>query len=194
MTNIGLMRRNKRELEYVLENPKHSLCFKVRGSWSVCGESVVADCFNWNPPENIEAIVMNDKYVHIRKAIAEGREIEVQDTADTWSPMCQATSKSSIFWYPSNRYRVKARFKVGDYVRYLGNPSVITQSDRLGYIMYKGCCAGDNNESLKEWKPREGELVLVAFSSRALTLTRYETKHIAYKCIPYLGYKGVFNE
>ena len=85
--------------------------------------------FNHNNPEDVKNYIINDEYVEFRKALAEGKTIQVWDVTyqhltdpklDTydWRDF-KSFTQSSPFTYPPERYRIKPeepQFKVGDWV------------------------------------------------------------------------------
>ena len=79
-------------------------------------------------PDYVTAIIINDEYVEFRKALAEGKTIQLNEAekfADSnrgWVDLsCKSLGKSTNL-FPVNYYRIKPdepKFKVGDFVRYI---------------------------------------------------------------------------
>lgn len=164
MTNIELMRANKRELEYVLEDPKHTLLIKVGDSWLFSSND---NCFNWLHVGEIKAIVMNDAWFHLRKALAEGKQLEFNcATGDYWEDSFKV-NKDDTFRARPIFYRVKADFKAGDYVRYDGRPYKVysVRDDYYGLKAYGADLVIKPSDPLvTKWKPEVGELIVDGFA------------------------------
>lgn len=110
-------------------------------------------------------IVQDDAYSEFRKALADGKIIEVRDNncnqyTDVFSPV--------LFNLPVERYRVKPdepKFKVGDWVRHTNSNNIGMVETKPSYetfpncenwrITVNGCCYDE--ESFELWKPQPGE-------------------------------------
>lgn len=85
----------------------------------------IATEFAWSCNTSVDALlVINDEYSIYRKALAEGKTIQLNGTAvnggygETWNDC----AKENLFIYGINTYRIKPdepKFKVGDFVRYV---------------------------------------------------------------------------
>jgi hypothetical protein len=70
--------------------------------WEICDGG-----FLWNvKPTNLPCLIINDKYVEFRKALAEGKKIEILDVDGKWKDTGMTTS-SRAFVYPLEDYRIK---------------------------------------------------------------------------------------
>lgn len=79
-------------------------------------------------PDYVTAIIINDEYAEFRKALAEGKTIQLNeaekfdDSNRGWVDLsCKSLGKSTNL-FPVNYYRIKPdepKFKVGDFVRYI---------------------------------------------------------------------------
>lgn len=89
----------------------------------------IATEFAWSCNISVDALlVINDEYVEFRKALTEGKTIQLNEAekfADSnrgWVDLsCKSFGKSTHL-FPINYYRIKPdepKFKVGDFVRYI---------------------------------------------------------------------------
>jgi len=120
----------------------------------------------WNPVDNLWStrtpasdflIVIDDKYVEFRKALAEGKTIQLLSLdEDEW-----LDDSRTDFGYPVNQYRIKPDefiFSLGDWVRVDGRPLIIDgDPDRpAGCSLYFANIAC-KRELIELWEPKPGE-------------------------------------
>lgn len=98
--NRELIKKFKAEFEHWLRRGKLQVKF-VNDPWEQAPENI----FSFNEVNFV--IVINDKYVEFRKAITEGKKIEVLDVDGKWKNTGM-TSSSRAFIYPLEEYRIKA--------------------------------------------------------------------------------------
>ena len=123
----------------------------------------VRDFNDWKPLDTV--YVLNDSYSIYRKALAEGKTIQLNGTAvnggygETWNDC----DKENLFIYGINAYRIKPdepKFKVGDFVRYAhSTPARALEINNINggryyFINSKMSCL---EHELEPWTPVKGE-------------------------------------
>lgn len=147
--------------------------------WLNGGELLTSiDKINWedvtdnNSWSNIDRVyIINDKYIEFRKALAEGKTIQVKNRFDCfWQDL-----PNPKFTRPITDYRInpeEPQFKVGDFVRVIPKSSQAITNDgtsqfigRIRYISGNQFNIGDENtigwfliEDFIKWEPQAGEL------------------------------------
>ncbi len=95
---------------------KYKMAFE---HWLNGGEILHKDEFNnwensgdiWNlRTEKVKDVIINDKYVELRKAVTKGKKIEILDTDGQWKDSGIYNSNSA-FIYPLEDYRIKKKEK-----------------------------------------------------------------------------------
>jgi hypothetical protein len=130
--NKELIKKYKAEFDYWLNGG--SLCIYRTDTEQFWEPTTI---LNWDPvtPETVVYII-NDKYVKFRKALAEGKTIQIYDVIKQhisnpnldeygWRDF-KSLTQSSAFYKSVDNYRIKPeepQFKVGDYVRYIHSTS-----------------------------------------------------------------------
>ncbi len=174
--NKSLIKKYKPEFEHwlaggtILYKHKNSLAWRT------------TDCWDYEI-EYVQAIIINDKYVEFRKALAEGKIVQYnfgnyginrKDFPNTWKDLDTSVGILADRAYPDN-YRIKPeepQFKVGDWVintkpphnfgKEPSAPFCITQ-DWLDHIKEHGKTIQGNTritgdlENFIPWQPKPGE-------------------------------------
>jgi hypothetical protein len=113
--------------------------------------------------------VINDEYSTLRKALADGRTIQRNNSQEDGTPLWQDLQECN-FAYFIDDYRIKPKstFKVGDWVM-RSNPIltihrdirvsrvVEVTEDNIKINMYNGLRIDYDEEHLQQWKPVTGE-------------------------------------
>jgi len=118
--------------------------------------------------------VKNDEYAEFRKALADGKQLQIRDYMGKW--MAHNKTPNDDFTYPVNQYRIKPEepgFKVGDWVtikgsnpkqfkRFTGNlPQWNKSLDYENVELLNGerfRIPNFDRSVVKRWKPKAGEL------------------------------------
>ena len=166
-----IINNNKEAFDYWLKGG--SVLFKSKGndSWEFIE--------NWCKSAHgvyIGTYIPNDKYVKFRKALAEGKEVQLHNSAgyDSTYPQKIWSVTDKIYTHiPTECYRVKetTEFKVGDWVLRSEVGSTIHREENLNEVtcigkntitvkLYSGASTTFNPHHLKLWKPAEGELCI----------------------------------
>ena len=130
----------------------------------------IATEFAWSCNISVDALfVINDEYVEFRKALAEGKTIQLNEAhkfADSnrgWVDLYCISLGKSTHLFPVNYYRIKPdepKFKVGDFVRYIHTtyPRALEINNinggRYYFINSKMSCL---EHELEPWTPVKGE-------------------------------------
>ena len=151
--NKQLIKKYKAEFDYWLDGGKLQVKF-VNDPW----EEAPKDIFSYSTVNFI--LVIDDEYVEFRKALAEGKKIEVLDVDGKWKDTGM-TSSSRAFIYPLEEYRIKPeepKFKVGDWVVHNGVIKRVTMTvNGLINGLDKQLVVIKKEESLELWKPKSNE-------------------------------------
>ena len=151
--NKQLIKKYKAEFDYWLDGGKLQVKF-VNDPW----EEAPKDIFSYSTVNFI--LVIDDEYVEFRKALAEGKKIEVLDVDGKWKDTGM-TSSSRAFIYPLEEYRIKPeepKFKVGDWVVHNGVIKRVTMTvNGLINSLDKQLAVIKKEESLELWKPKNNE-------------------------------------
>ena len=143
--------------------------------------------------------IINDEYVEFRKALTEGRTVEVYTTYGLKvldeQPWKLFAIGCSTFDLPVECYRIKSeepRFKVGDWIR---------QGDRVFQYTYKDLQYDKANpthcQNDEKWEPREGKICIfwdtrgshaIIDTFRYKTNNKYHTENTFWdNCMPFTG-------
>ena len=124
----------------------------------------IAKEFAWSCNISVDALfVINDEYVELRKALAEGKTIQHNNSylysmKENWIDL-----KSCFFPAPVKTYRIKPdepKFKVGDFVRYVHSTQAIAleinniNGNRYYFINSEMSCV---EHELELWTPVKDE-------------------------------------
>ena len=119
--------------------------------------------------EDVKYIVLKDSYFFYRKALAEGKTIQLNEAekfADSnrgWVDLSCKSFGKSINLFPVNYYRIKPdepKFKVGDFVRYVHSTQAIAleinniNGNRYYFINSEMSCV---EHELELWTPVKDE-------------------------------------
>ena len=189
--NKELVKEYKKEFEHWLNGGK----LKVRPNNDKWFD--VRDDTIWLMPNDIK-IVINDEYVEFRKALAEGKTVQIKEhpsDGDGWYTPQSLKDGTHIF-DETCTYRIEPIFKIGDWVRY--------RDKILGELKYKIKDEKELNEVIEInrvysdetctiWKPKVGEWVVkTEVNGKAGTyISGFEvlmwTEYDVYECEPFIG-------
>lgn len=179
--------------------------------WLNGGEILVSDNGNlWEIPDyNVWTdtivpyyrVIINDKYVEFRIALAEGKTVEVlhytgykEFDQNPWKLFAIGVS---TFDKPVENYRIKPeepKFKVGDWVRNSisrGDIGKIVEFTNEGYS--KTVCLTHNNHCFLQWelwRPQPGEWVILdsGINKDTFVVIKYNgVSLIPERCQPFIG-------
>jgi len=104
---------------------------------------------NW---ETTYIFLQNDEYAEFRKALADGKQLQIRDYIGKWVNHYKIPTGN--FSYPVNRYRIKSeepKFKAGDWVY------VVYNSGEASLKPYSDDISSDNTIfNIKLWEPKSG--------------------------------------
>lgn len=151
-------------------------------------------------PEDV-LIIIDDEYIHLRSALAEGKTIQLDEAAKFsdpnrgWVDLSCKSFGSSTHLFPVNYYRIKPKihkFKVGDWVVHNGVIKQVTKAvDGLIDSLDNQVAVIMKDESLELWEPKEGEWCIMYDmaedpDANSVTLQRWNDKS-KWKPIPFIG-------
>lgn len=155
--NKELILKYKAEFEYWLNGGKLQAKF-VYDQWVEAPK----DIFSYNMVNFV--LVIDDEYVELRKALAEGKTIQhISATTGEWVDFNKGfePTPSYTFLATPEYYRIKSdepKFKVGDWVIHNGNLKKVTKVvNGLLNCLDKQPAIIMKDESLELWKPQPGE-------------------------------------
>lgn len=149
---------------------------------------------------HIKSIVINDEYVELRKALAEGKT--VQYYVDGFAGWQDVDSVGNHGISGKNNYRIKPeepQFKVGDWVRIVNCNLVKNQKEVfcIDFIDDKNNCFGFNSDTeycnmnyLELWKPKPNEWVILEsnINDYAFIAIKYNSVALmSERCQPFIG-------
>ena len=171
--NKELIKKYKKEFDYWLNGGE--VLFFYWEDWysSTCNPEMV---FNHISPDDVKYYIINDEFVEIRKALAEGKTIQYnfgnyginkKDFPNKWKDLDQSIGILADRACPEN-YRIKPeepKFEVGDWVvNRINEIGQILQEDYKGKGLYKisnthalKCEVGTSAKDLTIWVPKSGE-------------------------------------
>ena len=158
--NKELIKKYKTEFDHWLNNGKVISKYTLIPTWSDCQSEDI-----WRiPDKNISKvlIVINDEYATYRKALAEGKVVEVAtDYNDVDGYIWKSMEDKEFHYFNINEIRIKPeepKFKVGDWVIHNGEYKQVTKAID-GYIdsLDNKVAVIMKEESLELWKPKEKE-------------------------------------
>ena len=154
---------------------------------------------DFNDWKSLDAVyVLNDSYSYYRKALAEGKTIQMYCKYDgvtpIWDDMTEVI-KSIGFVMTKDNYRIKPeepKFKVGDWVVHNGVIKQVTKAvDGLIDSLDNQVAVIMKDESLELWEPKEGEWCIMYDidedpDADSVTLQKWDGKR-KWKPIPFIG-------
>ena len=170
--NKELIKKYKKEFDHFLNGGKLLCSLKDDLKWINATEAT----WNFKDEENI-VIIINDKYSHLRKALIEGKIIQIWEVTEQhdsdsskdiygWKDF-KSFKPHSPFGGEIHNYRIKPKeseFKVGDFVM---NKSInLVKQYSLSDLEYDKTATNINNWI--KWKPSHKELCW--FTTRAAML------------------------
>ena len=163
--NKELIKKYKTEFDHWLNGGKVISKYTLIPTWSDCQSEDI-----WRiPDKNISKvlIVINDEYATYRKALAEGKVVEVAtDYNDVDGYIWKSMEDKEFHYFNINEIRIKPeepKFKVGDWVVYTGGGYCDGEILQITKIDEKGFCTfGSYNKlyhfnKLRRWKPKPDE-------------------------------------
>ena len=130
-------------------------------------------------------IIINDEYVEFRKALAEGKTLQMyckyDDVPPIWDDMTEVI-KSIGFVMTKDNYRIKpeeSKFKIGDWVRDLRDNSVF-QINSVNFNLNLSI----TNGVYIHWQPKPGELVILKDKNGIISIIKYNGETDVY---PFIG-------
>ena len=148
--NKDLIKKHKTEFDHWL-NDSELLCLLDNPDENWFKVSKDTKIWEDNYDRDIKSIIIDDEYVEFRKALAEGKTIQIQNKFNQ-----EFTDlDNAIFSGPVIYYRVKPeepKFKVGDFVRDLSDADVFQLDKSFTEQLNK-----DSQNCIK-WTPQAGEL------------------------------------
>lgn len=148
--------------------------------------------FNHISPDDVKYYVINDEFVELRKALAEGKSIQMLCRYDKMEPIWDDMTeviKSIGFVDVKENYRIKPeepKFKVGDWVRNRINEiGQILQEDYKGKGLYKisnthalKCEVGTSAKDLTIWVPKKGDWCWFLNKGRIPVISQFHSLEI----------------
>ena len=160
--NKELIKKYKKEFDHFINDGKLLCSLKDELKWINATEAT----WNFKDEENI-VIIINDKYSHLRKALIEGKIIQIWEVTEQhdsdsskdiygWKDF-KSLKPHSPFGGEIHNYRIKPKeseFKVGDFVR---NESIsLVKQYSLSDLEYDKTATNINNWI--KWTPSHKEL------------------------------------
>ena len=146
--NKELIKKYKTEFDHWLNGGKLLSKYTLIPTWSDCQSEDI-----WRiPDENISKvlIVINDEYATYRKALAEGKIVEVAtDHNDIDGYIWESIEEDDFHYFNIDEIRIKPedhKFKVGDWI-----------TDGIEIWQHKENCRVKDQSSWSLWKPKTGE-------------------------------------
>ena len=158
--NKELIKKYKTEFDHWLNGGKVISKYTLIPTWSNCQSEDI-----WRiPDKNISKvlIVINDEYATYRKALAEGKIVEVAtDYNDVDGYIWKSMEDKEFHYFNINEIRIKPerhKFKTGDWVIHNGVVKRVTKAVD-GYIdsLDNEVAVIMKEESLEVWEPKEKE-------------------------------------
>ena len=176
--NKELIKKYKAEFAHWLNGGKLQAKF-VNDPWEEAPEGI----FSFTTINFI--LVIEDEYVELRKALAEGKTIQMYCKYDgvtpIWDDMTEVI-KSIGFVMTKENYRIKPeepKFKVGDWIRDLRDNSVFqinSENFNLNLSITNGVYI--------HWQPKLGELVIFKDKNSIISIIKYNGETNVY---PFIG-------
>ena len=172
--NKELIKKYKTEFDHWLNGGKVISKYTLIPTWSNCQSEDI-----WRiPDKNISKvlIVINDEYATYRKALAEGKSIQMLCRYDKMEPIWDDMTeviKSIGFVDVKENYRIKPeepKFKVGDWVRDLRDNSVF----QINSVNFNLNLSITNGVYIR-WQPKPGEWCWFSIKNRIPTIGQFLT-------------------
>ena len=184
--NKELIKKYKAEFDHWLNGGEGilSYCFVFTGEqyqWSAMYDE--SDVFKERDvPYDIKSIVINDEYVEFRKALAEGKTLQLNDgykIAPTWGDTYQ--DKTPLETYPVHCYRIKPeepKFKVGDWVVEIHSTTKAQVLELFGNQIRVKFCYPDaiittDSSDFSLWQPKKGDWCWFLNKDRIPTISQF---------------------
>lgn len=180
--NKELIKKYKPEFEHWLNDGELLILSLIEKKW------IQLNVKCWSLSED-RVIIINDEYVELRKALAEGKTIQhISATTGEWVDFNKGfePTPSYTFLTTPEYYRIKPdkpKFKVGDWVRLKIFGKTVHKITGLYYHnYYKGFHPTlsnfngniDTEESLELWQPKKGEWCWFWDNPRVPVLDKFE--------------------
>ena len=176
--NKELIKKYKAEFAHWLNGGKLQAKF-VNDPWEEAPEGI----FSFTTINFI--LVIEDEYVELRKALAEGKTIQMYCKYDgvtpIWDDMTEVI-KSIGFVMTKDNYRIKpeeSKFKIGDWVRDLRDNRVF-QINSVNFNLKLSI----KNTVYVHWQPKKGELVIIKDKNSIISIIKYNGETNVY---PFIG-------
>ena len=192
--NKELIKKYFKEFRHWLNGGKIISKYTLTPTWNDCQSEEI-----WRiPDKNISKvlIVINDEYATYRKALAEGKIIEVAvDHNEKDGYIWKRAEDDEFHYFPLDEIRIKpdvSKFKVGDWVVHNGVIKQVTKAvDGLIDSLDNQVAVIMKDESLELWEPKEGEWCIMYDmgeyqDANSVTLRRWNNKS-KWKPIPFIG-------
>ncbi len=195
--NKELIKKYKAEFDHWINGGKVISKYTLIPTWSNCQSEDI-----WRiPDKNISKvlIVINDEYATYRKALAEGKIVEVAtDYNDVDGYIWKSMEDKEFHYFNINEIRIKPeepKFKVGDWVRCydLGKELIVQITGEYypkddAYLCSNG---PRNTKFLEHWQPKLGEWCIMYDTDEnpnasSVTLQKWDGKN-KWKPIPFIG-------
>lgn len=160
--NKELIKTYFEEFKHWLNGGKVLSKYTLLPEWSDCQDENI-----WRiPDKNISKvlIVINDEYATYRKALAEGKIVEVAtDYNDVEGYIWKSMEDKEFHYFNINEIRIKPevhKFKVGDWVIHNGVVKQVTKAvDGYIYSLDNEVAVIMKDESLELWEPKDWWMV-----------------------------------
>lgn len=192
--NKTLINKYKAEFNHWLEDGKILGKLKDDNEWFCTAnpEHMWEENFGYriSKPREMEFIIIDDDYVKLRKALAEGKT--VQYYVDGFTGWQDVTTVGNHCVIGAKNYRIKPekpQFKIGDYVRYIhSNSDKALQinninGDRYYFKQTKMSCL---LHELELWQPKPNELVILKDKDGIISIINYNGET---DVVPFIGEK-----
>ncbi len=142
--------------------------------------------FNHISPDDVKYYVINDEFVEIRKALAEGKSIQMLCRYDKMEPIWDDMTeviKSIGFVDVKENYRIKPeepKFKVGDWVVEIHSTTKAQVLELFGNQIRVKFCYPDaitttDSSDFIPWVPKKGECCWFSIKNRIPTIGQFLT-------------------
>ena len=167
--NKELIKKYKAEFDYWLDGGE--VLFFYWEDWysSTYNPEMV---FNHISPDDVKYYVINDEYATYRKALAEGKIVEVAtDYNDVDGYIWKSMEDEEFHHFSIDEIRIKPeepKFKVGDWVRDLRDNRVF-QINSVNFNLK----LSTTNGVYIHWQPKKGELVILKNKNSIISIIKY---------------------
>jgi len=126
----------------------------------------------WNKGvDELDAIIIDDDYVELRKAIAEGKSISYWDSETEDIVEIETKDPNYIFIYDVEKYKITEKYlKIGDWVIRENNEDMLFKNIKIGKIIKinedhyeiklpnSSLTIVYHKSQIKKWRPKPGEI------------------------------------